>query len=59
MATLEELAKARNVARDKVVAWMNTEGAQGNLRTNDQSPYWAEYVAAETAFCEAAALPRS
>ncbi len=46
---LEELAIARNIARKKVVDWMNAEGKAGRLRHNDQAPAWREYEAAQNA----------
>lgn len=58
MAIFDELAKARNVERDKVFGWMSVESAKGNLRTPDRSPYWIGYLAAEKAFCDYCKRPQ-
>ena len=53
--SLEELARNRNRLRQKVIEWMEVEGARGNLRTNGQAPDWDEYEAAERELAEAIA----
>lgn len=47
--SLEDLARTRNIMRKKVIEWMAAEGAQGNLRRNDEAPDWAAYKDAENA----------
>lgn len=55
MSNLEELARARNVARKKVTDWMDAEGAKGRLRHNGDASAWPEYEAAQRALDEAVA----
>jgi hypothetical protein len=44
---LAALARRRNTAAKAVKDWMDAEGREGRLRTNEQSPGWAAYDKAE------------
>jgi Bacterial dnaA protein helix-turn-helix len=44
--TLEDLAIAHNIARKKVMDWVDQQARSGRLVKNDQAPDWQEYRAA-------------
>ena len=55
VAELVEARDNRDTLRRAVLQWMNDQGAQGRLRTNDQAPMWLDYIKSEEAYSSALA----
>ena len=53
VAELVEARDNRDTLRRAVLQWMNDQGAQGRLRTNDQAPMWLDYIKSEEAYSSA------
>ena len=55
VAELVEARDNRDTLKRAVLQWMNDQGAQGRLRTNDQAPMWLDYIKSEEAYSSALA----
>lgn len=53
VAELVEARDNRDTLKRAVLQWMNDQGAQGRLRTNDQAPMWLDYIKSEEAYSSA------
>lgn len=53
VAELVDARDNRDTLKRAVLQWMNDQGAQGRLRTNDQAPMWLDYIKSEEAYSSA------